>query len=154
MKKLYLITLYLALMCNTAFAQPASVCVFEFCNAVLPKTAGEKVTGKDNCGNYCSKHGIAVAAPTAPPVTAKPETAIVPKETPIAPPAKDLLRSPGNVGGITVTLSTNAKNEPVMSAFCEKEETGINRWDVQMYKMGYHQVHKEIGDTVVTSYEK
>ena len=78
-----LLTPILLLFATLAHAQTAAVpvkpCVFEFCNAVLPKTAGEKVTGKDNCGNYCSKHGIAIETPpTASPVAAKPETVIVP----------------------------------------------------------------------------
>ena|SRR3990167_9401102 len=61
MKKLCLTTLYFALLCNTAFAQ-TKPCVYEWCDARLPK-AGEKVIGKDNCGNVCSKHGIAVETP-------------------------------------------------------------------------------------------
>ena len=44
------------ILLNTASAE----CTFEWCDAVLPKNIGEKVIGKDNCGNYCSKHGIAV----------------------------------------------------------------------------------------------
>ena len=150
MKPRYLITLYFALICNTVFAQPAAY----WCDAPWPPPAGsDRTMGKDSNGQVCIK--IAKEMPfIAPPVAAKPETAIVPGKPAIAQPAKDLLRSQGNVEGISVTLSTNAKNEPVLTAVCEKGETGINRWDVQMYKMGYHQVHTKIGDTVVTSYEK
>ena len=151
MKPQYLITLCFALLCNTAFAQPAST---YWCNAPWPPPAGsDRTMGKDSDGHTCVKIAKEMP-PTAPPVPAKPETAIVPKEGATVQPAKDLLRSRGNVEGISVTLSTNAKGEPVLSAVCEKGETGINHWDVQMYKMGYHQVHTKIGDTVVTSYEK
>ena len=150
MTKLSLILAFL-LLCNIAHAQPAP-CVYEWCDTVLPKAVGEKVVGKDNCGNVCSKHGIAVAAPTASPVAAKPETAIVPKEEAIVQPAKDLLRSQGNVEGITVTLFTNSKGEPVMSAFCEKG--GLTEWDYRMYQDGYKQKVKKVGNQMHVYYEK
>ena len=53
---------FFAFYSTTAFAQTVKPCVYEWCDARLPK-AGEKVTGKDNCGNICSKHGIAVETP-------------------------------------------------------------------------------------------
>ena len=61
MKPLILTILLVSIICSTAFAQ-TKPCAFEWCDARLPK-AGEKVTGKDNCGNVCSKHGIAVETP-------------------------------------------------------------------------------------------
>lgn len=142
---------FLFILSIPVFAQPAP-CIFEWCGAILPKTAGEKVTGKDNCGNYCSKHGIAVAVPTAPPVAAKPETAIVPKEEVIVQPAKDGLGKTGNVEGITVTLSTNARNEPVLTAICPA--SGFNEWDYKMFQAGYKQKVVKRDDEVFIIYEK
>ena len=71
MKNLILATILLtSTISSIASAQPAvSPCAFEWCDARLPK-AGEKVIGKDNCGNYCSKHGVAVEI--APPEATKP----------------------------------------------------------------------------------
>ena len=142
--------LLLVLTSSVAFADPY------FCSAPWPPPAGsDRTMGKDSDGHTCIKIAKTVeTAPIASPVAAPVKVGEISAKPEISQPAKDLLRSQGTVEGITVTLSTNAKGEPVMSAFCENGETGINRWDVQMYKMGYHQVHTKIGDTVVTSYEK
>ena len=152
MKTRYLITFYFALICNTAFAQPAAVpvkpCVFEWCSAVLPKTAGEKVTGKDNCGNYCSKHGIAVAAPTVPPLPAKPETAIVPKEEVIAQPAKDLLGQ----AAVSVTLAQDEQGRPVLQAICPV--SGFNEYDLKALELGFKQKVVTRGKETFIIYEK
>ena len=145
MKTRCLITLYFALLCNAAFAQPAP-CVFEWCSAVLPKTAGEKVTGKDNCGNYCSKHGIAIeTAPTAPPVAPAPEIA----KPAIAQPAKDLLGQ----AAISVTLAMNEKNEPILRCECPMTD-GLTEWDYRLYSEGYRQKANKVGGVTWIRYEK
>ena len=61
MKPRYLITLYLALLCNTAFAQPAST---YFCSAPWPPPAGsDRTMGKDSNGQVCIKISRPVEVP-------------------------------------------------------------------------------------------
>lgn len=152
MKPQHLIPLYFALLCNTAFAQTAPT---YWCNAPWPPPVGsDRTIGKDSDGHTCIKIAKPLeTVPTAPPTAAKPETTIVPKEGAIAQPAKDLLRSQGNLEGISVTLSTNDRNEPVLTAICPKTD-GLTKYDYEMYQHGYKQKAREIGGQLWIYYEK
>lgn len=51
-----LLTTALLLLCNTAHAQPAAVCQYEWCGALWPPQEGQdRTVGKDNCGVTCIK---------------------------------------------------------------------------------------------------
>lgn len=94
-------------------------CVYEWCDAILPK-AGEKVEGKDNCGRYCSKHGIEIDNT---------------KEK-----------------SISITLSKNEKNEPIMKASCPS--FGLNKWEAGLIKDGFKAKLKVKKGKVYKIYEK
>ena len=148
MTKLSLILAYL-LLCNIAHAQPAAY----WCDAPFPPPAGsDRTMGKDSNGQVCIK--IAKEMPsTAPPLPAVPETAIVPKEGAIVQPAKDLLRSQGDVEGISVTLSTNPQGEPVLTAICPGNP-GFNEYDLKALELGFKQKVVTRGKETFVIYEK
>lgn len=127
MKKIILILTILltTTICFSQTTTPPPACIFEWCGALLPTTAGEKTTGKDNCGNYCSKHGIGIATPP----TASTST------------------------GTTVTLSTNEKGEPVLTAICPATST-FNEYDFKMHQLGYIRKAKKVAGKMFVYYDK
>lgn len=126
MKKL-LLTLIILFVSTTCSAHTEG-CVFEWCDAILPSVAGEKVVGKDNCGNYCSKHGI--------------EVKVIEK----------VVEEKDSTGGVKITLLKDDEGNPVMIASCPA--TGINEWDYKLYMEGFIQKSVKKGDFVHIYYSK
>jgi hypothetical protein len=111
----------------------AQTCTFEWCDAPAPTIAGQKVEGKDNCGNYCSKFGIEVV---------KEVIVEVPQECPAQ-----------ENGNMSVTLTKDANGNPVFNASCPSSSR-FNEWEYKMYQEGFRIKFVKRGDKYFAIYEK